>query len=215
MPEAASSSSLLPWATILPVADHDQLVGDRLDLAQQVRGEQHGAAAVGEVAQQPAHPGDALRVEAVGRLVEDQHARVAEQRVRDAEPLAHAERVGADALARRRAREADAVEQLVDLAAVDAEHLGATASSVSRPVRPACWAEASSSTPTWRPGSAGAGSGVPSTVAVPGGRRVSPQIMRRVVDLPAPLGPRNPVTVPGLAAERHVVHGRLPAVALA
>ena len=26
---------------------------------------------------------------------------------------------------------------------------------------------------------------------------VSPQIIRRVVDLPAPLGPRNPVTVPG------------------
>ena len=56
------------------VADHDELVGDRLDLAQQVRGEQHGAGAVGEVAQQPAHPVDALGVQAVGRLVEDQHA---------------------------------------------------------------------------------------------------------------------------------------------
>ena len=55
------------------VADDDEVVGDRLDLAQQVGGEQDRAAAVGEVAQQPAHPGDALGVEPVRRLVEDQH----------------------------------------------------------------------------------------------------------------------------------------------
>ena len=38
---------------------------------------------------------------------------------------------------------------------------------------------------------------MPLTVAVPAVGRVSPQIMRIVVDLPAPLGPRKPVTVPG------------------
>ena len=75
------------------LADHDEVVGDDLDLVQQVRGEQHGAAPVGVAAEQVAHPADAGRVEPVGRLVEDQHLGVAEQRGGDAEPLAHAERV--------------------------------------------------------------------------------------------------------------------------
>ena len=53
----------------------------------------------GERAQQVADPADALGVEAVRRLVQDQRLRVAEQRRRDAEPLAHAERERPDALA--------------------------------------------------------------------------------------------------------------------
>jgi hypothetical protein len=81
---------------------------------QQVRREQHGAAAVGEVAQQPAHPAHSLGVEAVGRLVEDQDLGVAEERVRQAEALAHAQRVLAHALARRRAIEPDEPEQVLD-----------------------------------------------------------------------------------------------------
>ena len=36
------------------------------------------------------------------------------------------------------------------------------------------------------------------TVTVPDVGRSSPMIMRMVVDLPTPLGPRNPVTVPGV-----------------
>ena len=48
------------------------------------------------VAEQVPHPADAGRVEAVGGLVEDQHAGVADQRGGDAEPLAHPERVVAD-----------------------------------------------------------------------------------------------------------------------
>ena len=74
-------------------ADEDQVVGDLLDLVQQVGGEQHGAALRGVLLEQPAHPVDARRVEAVGGLVEDQHARVAEQCVGDPEALAHPERV--------------------------------------------------------------------------------------------------------------------------
>ena len=35
------------------------------------------------------------------------------------------------------------------------------------------------------------------TVTVPDVGRSSPMIMRMVADLPAPFGPRNPVTVPG------------------
>ena len=73
------------------VADDDHSVGDGLDLGQQVRGEQDGAAAVGEVAQQPPHPAHPFGVEAVGGLVEDQDLRVAEQRVGEAEALSHPE----------------------------------------------------------------------------------------------------------------------------
>ena len=69
--------------------------------------------------------------------------------------------------------------------------------SVSSPVRPPCCAEASRSTPTWRPGLGIARYAVPSTVARPADGSASPQIIRRVVDLPAPLGPTKPVTVPG------------------
>jgi hypothetical protein len=38
---------------------------------------------------------------------------------------------------------------------------------------------------------------VSSTLAAPPLGGVSPTIVRSVVDLPAPFGPRNPVTVPG------------------
>ena len=105
------------------VDDHEP-VGEELDLVQEVRGEQHRPAAVGEVAQQLAHPADPGRVEAVRRLVEDEDLGVAQQRVRDPQPLAHAERVLANALARCGAVEADEVEQAVDTARVDAHQLG-------------------------------------------------------------------------------------------
>ena len=45
----------------LAVADDDDLVGDALDLVEQVRAEQHRAALVGVAAQQVAHPADAGR----------------------------------------------------------------------------------------------------------------------------------------------------------
>jgi hypothetical protein len=41
----------------------------------------------------------------------------------------------------------------------------------------------------------------PSTCAVPWVAPVRPTMMRMVVDLPAPLGPRNPVTRPGSAVK--------------
>ena len=105
-------------------ADDHHPVGDGLDLGQQVRGEQHGAAAVGEAAQQAAHPAHALGIEAVGGLVEDQDLRVAEQRVGEPEALAHAERVLADAPAGRRLVEADELQQLVDAPRRHAHGLG-------------------------------------------------------------------------------------------
>src|SRR3954454_23429369 len=54
-------------------------------------------------------------------------------------------------------------------------------------------------TPTSRPGLGRSANRRPLIVAVPDVGVVSPTIMRMDVDLPAPLGPRKPVTRPGRA----------------
>ena len=72
----------------------------------------------------------------------------------------------------------------------------AETASASRPRRPACWADASSRMPTRRPGSAGAVAPAEDP-AVPLSGSERPTSIRIVVVLPAPLGPRKPVTVPG------------------
>jgi hypothetical protein len=72
------------------VDDH-RLVDGLGDLAEQVAGDQDGAALVGQVAQQTAQPRHASRVQPVGRFVKQQHWRVAEQRPGQAEALAHPE----------------------------------------------------------------------------------------------------------------------------
>src|SRR3954452_1591677 len=72
---------------------------------------------------------------------------------------------------------------------------------ISRPVRPACWAEASRRTPTSRPGLGRSANRCPLMVAVPDVGTVRPTMMRIVVDLPAPFGPRKPVTRPGWAVK--------------
>jgi hypothetical protein len=102
----------------LAAPDHDQVVGGERHLAHQVAGDEDGAALGGERLEQVADPVDPLRVEAVDRLVEDQGARVAQERGRDPEPLAHAEREGAGALACDLVQ-ADEVDQLVDAALRD------------------------------------------------------------------------------------------------
>ena len=68
--------------------------------------------------------------------------------------------------------------------------------SVARPVRPACSAEASSRVPATRAGLGRSANRCPAMVACPVSGRVRPVSARKVVVLPAPLGPRNPVTVP-------------------
>ena len=76
-----------------PLGDHDDVVDALRDLGEQVARHEHRPPARGLRAQQVAHPADAGRVEAVGRLVEDQHLGVAEQRRGDRQALAHAHRV--------------------------------------------------------------------------------------------------------------------------
>ena len=66
----------------------------------------------------------------------------------------------------------------------------------ARPVRPGCIAPASSSAPTSLSGAASSTYRFPLTVAVPAVGRSRPITIRIVVDLPAPFGPRKPVTFP-------------------
>ena len=158
-------------------------------------------------AQEVAQPADALRVQAVGRLVEHEHARVAEQRRRQAEPLAHAERVAAGApvgrVARaRRARSSSSTRA----SAMPGGLRRARAGGCGR-----CGPDAASRRPARRPRCATGSSqrrrsGVPRTVARPAVGFTSPSSIRSVVVLPAPFGPEeadDPALVHG---ERQVVH---------
>ena len=80
------------------VAEHADAVAEAVELGELVAGEQHRDAFFARHApQQRAQLGDALGVEAVGRLVEQQQLRPAEQRLCDAEPLLHPHRERAHA----------------------------------------------------------------------------------------------------------------------
>ena len=89
------------------------MCAQRLDLRQQVARQQDGRATPVELEQQVADLPDALRVQAVGRLVEHQQTRSTQQRAGQAEPLAHAQAVGLDRPAVHPA-ETDRVQDLVD-----------------------------------------------------------------------------------------------------
>ena len=92
---ASMKSSTGPLASMTPLADHDQLIGQDGHLLQQVARHEDGATLARQMLQQMPQPGDAGRVETVARFVEDQHVRIAEQRRRQAQALTHAEAEGA------------------------------------------------------------------------------------------------------------------------
>ena len=102
----------------------------------------------GQRPQEAAHPHDALRVQAVERLVQHQHRRVAEQRRRDAEPLPHAERVAAGLAAGRRPPGRPARSPRRPAGPVRPCEC-ASHSRWLRALRLGCSAAASSSEPTW------------------------------------------------------------------
>ena len=164
--------------------------------------------------QQGAHPDDALRVQAVDRLVEQQHRRVAEQRGGDAEPLAHAEREPLDPLAPH-AGQPDLLEHLVDPRAPGSGWSArATAGGGGRAGRRAPTAPPAARRPA---AAARSGSGRAGRRSAPGppsaGR--GPSIIRMVVDLPAPFGPEEAGHPTRFDGERQVVDRDRAAVALA
>ena len=105
---------LLEGALHLQLAerDDDGIVDGLGHLGQEVRGHQDGAALSGEIAHEVAQPGDALRVQAVRGLVEDEDVGVADERGGELEALAHTHRERAD-LALGVAAQADEIEDLV------------------------------------------------------------------------------------------------------
>ena len=78
------------------VVDDDRIVGTVRDLGEQMAGQQHRAAVVGERPQEHAHPLDPGGIESVERLVEHQHLRLADHRGGEVEPLTHAQREATD-----------------------------------------------------------------------------------------------------------------------
>jgi carbon monoxide dehydrogenase subunit G len=160
-----------------------------------VRREEDRAALGGEALEEIANPPDALGVEAVDGLVEHDDLRVAEQRVGDAEALAHSERELPRTFPRSRV-EADELEQLGDPALRDAVSLREREQVVvgrAAGVHGLCFEQRSDLVE---------GRGVIRVVPACDGRvavrrRVQAEDHRIVVDFPEPFGPRKPVTIPG------------------
>src|SRR5438445_7610832 len=86
-------------------------VADRLDVGEDVRGKEDGAALVPELEDQIAHVLASDGVEAAHRLVQDRDPRVADQRLRESQPLHHALGEFPDGPIRA-ARQTDAFEHL-------------------------------------------------------------------------------------------------------
>ena len=160
---------------------------------------EHRATLRGERAQEVAQPAHALRVEPVGGLVEDEQLRLAEQRRREPESLAHAERVALDAAPCRilRARRGAAPRRRASRARRRPGRASAGGHAPSGP--------GGSRWPRAPRRSAARDARAPRRAArtrAPSARRrcARPSSIRSVVVLPAPLGPRKPVIVPGSSA---------------
>jgi hypothetical protein len=90
-----------PLEDQLPGPHHADMRADLLDLGEQVRGHEHGDAVRRDGADQRAHLASALRVKAVGRLIEYHQLPRLQQRRGDRQPLLHPERVVPELLLRR------------------------------------------------------------------------------------------------------------------
>ena len=95
----------------LPVVDDPDAVGELIGLLEVLRGEEDGRALVAQPAHLVPQRHARRRVQARGRLVEEEHLGLVDQRHREVEPPAHAARVGPDA-ALGGLREPDALDQL-------------------------------------------------------------------------------------------------------
>ena len=92
-PVAARIADMSSWSTSRPRSSTPTRVRHLLDLGEQVAGQEDRRARPVQVEQQLADVPDALRVEAVGRLVEHEQRWAAHQRGRQPQTLAHPEGV--------------------------------------------------------------------------------------------------------------------------
>ena len=175
--------------------DRDR-VADQLDLAEDVAGQHHGHPGLGEVAHQRAHLPDAARVEAVGRLVQDQQLRLLEQRRGDREPLLHAQRVRLHPVLRP-VPQADQFQHLGHPALLHAAGVGQQRERVLGGEVAGRTAGSPRSRRPGRPPRAGAaGTSRPRIAIRPPLGLIRPSSVRSVVVLPEPFGPRKPCTCP-------------------
>ena len=180
--------------------DDDEVLGRERHLAHQVRGHENRASLGCQRLEQVADPQDPLRIEAVHRLVQHHRVRIAEQSGGDAEALCPC-RVRSRRCGDRPRRS-------------NPRGRGPRRHGRSRCLwwRRAPTGDRGQGGPGGCPSrraarrSRGAALGAPRTVcrspcARPAVGLSSPRIMRIVVDFPAPLGPRKPVTTPGLTVK--------------
>ncbi|GHJ24602.1 hypothetical protein TPA0909_62160 [Streptomyces albus] len=196
----------------LSAPDDDEVVGRLCHLAHQVAGDEDSAPFTRQTPHQVADPQDALGVEPVDGLVEEQHLRVAEQRRRDAEPLAHAEGEALGALLGD-VLESDDAEHFVHPAGRDAGQLGQGEQMVAgaAPAVHGLGVEQGADLPG---GVGQAPEGVPADGDPPGGGGVEPQDHAHGGGFPRAVGPQESGHGPWPDLEGQVVDGRLGAVAL-
>ena len=108
-----SMSETRPWARTWPAVDDRDAGAQLLELGQDVAADDDGLAHRAQLAEQLAQLDPGARVEARGRLVEQQHLRIVDQRVGQAQPLLHPAREGLDVRVALVA-EVDQLEQVGD-----------------------------------------------------------------------------------------------------
>ena len=101
-PDWSLSWSGVPCGDDAALVDDDDVVGELVGLLEVLRGQQQRRAVADQLAQHLPQLDAAARVEAGGRLVEEQHRRRRDQADREVEPAPHAAGVGLDDPVRRR-----------------------------------------------------------------------------------------------------------------
>ena len=94
-------------------ANHDEIVGEQGEFGDEVAGDEYRPARFGVATKEASQPADAIGVESVGGLVEQQRLGFTEQCTGEGEPLSHAEGEAPDSLVRH-AADADLIENGVD-----------------------------------------------------------------------------------------------------
>lgn len=97
--------------------DNPEIVRHFRQLVQDVAGDHNGdPLLIPQLQQRLADLGDLLGIQAVDRLIQDQDLRIPHQRQADAEPLPHAQRIGARGLLHVRVLQADNLQQFLYIA---------------------------------------------------------------------------------------------------